>query len=252
MLSSDQHEPGGGIGRVVRGGSGHGPGARTPAWAWIWRFRAGRIGLGTDRAGADRRPSGTYRRAVPAQRPFAQFCPTADVRSCCTAVSGVLANRRFSRGSEGAPVPLPENPKSHLHFKGLAPPVRSGAEPAELPKREFDVAGAQGIVSGMAGRYATALFELALEANADRRGSRRSRRVSTPCSPKVPISRAWCAARSFPPTSRRARSPPCSPRPKSAGSPRNSSRWWPRTAGCSRCATWSRPSASWSPSTRAR
>ena len=35
-----------------------------------------------------------------------------------------------------------------------------------MPKRDLDVAGAQGIVSGMAGRYATALFELALEANA--------------------------------------------------------------------------------------
>ncbi len=53
-----------------------------------------------------------------------------------------------------------------MHFKGLAPTVRDGAEPAELPKRAFDVAGAQGIVSGMAGRYATALFELALEGNA--------------------------------------------------------------------------------------
>jgi F-type H+-transporting ATPase subunit delta len=53
-----------------------------------------------------------------------------------------------------------------LHFKGLGSLVRDGAEPAELPKRAFDVTGAQGIVSGMAGRYATALFELALEADA--------------------------------------------------------------------------------------
>jgi F-type H+-transporting ATPase subunit delta len=53
-----------------------------------------------------------------------------------------------------------------LHFKGLGSLVRDGAGPAELPKRARDVAGSQGIVSGMAGRYATALFELALEEGA--------------------------------------------------------------------------------------
>jgi F-type H+-transporting ATPase subunit delta len=35
-----------------------------------------------------------------------------------------------------------------------------------IAQKRIDVAGAQGIVSGMAGRYATALFELALEASA--------------------------------------------------------------------------------------
>jgi F-type H+-transporting ATPase subunit delta len=53
-----------------------------------------------------------------------------------------------------------------LNFNGLAPTIRGGAEPAELPEREIDVAGEGTIVSGMAGRYATALFELALEGNA--------------------------------------------------------------------------------------
>jgi F-type H+-transporting ATPase subunit delta len=53
-----------------------------------------------------------------------------------------------------------------LNFNGLAPTIRGGAEPAELPEREIDVAGEGAIVSGMAGRYATALFELALEGNA--------------------------------------------------------------------------------------
>jgi F-type H+-transporting ATPase subunit delta len=48
----------------------------------------------------------------------------------------------------------------------LAPTIRGGAEPAELPERVIDVAGEGAIVSGMAGRYATALFELALESNA--------------------------------------------------------------------------------------
>jgi F-type H+-transporting ATPase subunit delta len=57
-----------------------------------------------------------------------------------------------------------------LNFNGLAPTVGGGAEPAELPARVitrvFTVAGEQGIGSGMAGRYATALFELALEGSA--------------------------------------------------------------------------------------
>jgi F-type H+-transporting ATPase subunit delta len=52
-----------------------------------------------------------------------------------------------------------------LNFNGLAPAVRGGAEPAELPERVQKVAGENGIVSGMAGRYATALFELALAEN---------------------------------------------------------------------------------------
>jgi F-type H+-transporting ATPase subunit delta len=58
-----------------------------------------------------------------------------------------------------------------LNFNGLAPTVGDGAEPAELPgssnpERVAKVAGEQGIVSGMAGRYATALFELALDGGA--------------------------------------------------------------------------------------
>jgi F-type H+-transporting ATPase subunit delta len=52
-----------------------------------------------------------------------------------------------------------------LNFNGLAPTIRGGAEPAELPERVIDVAGEGAIVSGMAGRYATALFELSLEGN---------------------------------------------------------------------------------------
>ena len=56
--------------------------------------------------------------------------------------------------------------KVPLNFNGLAPTVRGGAEPAELPKEQSNVAGEGAIVSGMAGRYATALFELAREQNA--------------------------------------------------------------------------------------
>ena len=44
--------------------------------------------------------------------------------------------------------------------------MRGGAEPAKFPKEANDVAGEGAIVSGMAGRYAIALFELALEGNA--------------------------------------------------------------------------------------
>ena len=46
------------------------------------------------------------------------------------------------------------------------PTVRDGAEPAELPEQSAHVASENGIVSGMAGRYGTALFELALAENA--------------------------------------------------------------------------------------
>jgi F-type H+-transporting ATPase subunit delta len=53
-----------------------------------------------------------------------------------------------------------------LEFQGLAPPARDGAGSADgkAQKRAKQVAGAEPIVSGMAGRYANALFELALDA----------------------------------------------------------------------------------------
>jgi F-type H+-transporting ATPase subunit delta len=53
-----------------------------------------------------------------------------------------------------------------LNLKGLAPTVSDGAEPCGIARKKADVAGEGAIVSGMAGRYATALFELALEQNA--------------------------------------------------------------------------------------
>ena len=65
------------------------------------------------------------------------------------------------------------------------------------------------IVSGMAGRYATALFDLAREAMRSTR-SRPTSNASTRSSPKAPISIAWCAARYFPPRSSCRRSPRCS------------------------------------------
>lgn len=56
--------------------------------------------------------------------------------------------------------------QSSIEFQWLGATVRGGAEPAELPKEQSNVAGEGAIVSGMAGRYATALFELAREQNA--------------------------------------------------------------------------------------
>jgi F-type H+-transporting ATPase subunit delta len=56
--------------------------------------------------------------------------------------------------------------QSSIEFQWLGAHHHGGAEPAELPKEQSNVAGEGAIVSGMAGRYATALFELAREQNA--------------------------------------------------------------------------------------
>ena len=48
----------------------------------------------------------------------------------------------------------------------LAPTAGDGVEPAGLLPKSCSVADQDAIVSGMAGRYATALFELALEQGA--------------------------------------------------------------------------------------
>jgi len=56
--------------------------------------------------------------------------------------------------------------QSSIEFQWLGAQSRGSAEPAELPKERGAVADEGAIVSGMAGRYATALFELAREQNA--------------------------------------------------------------------------------------
>ena len=56
--------------------------------------------------------------------------------------------------------------QSSIEFQWLGAHRRGSAEPAELPKEQGAVADEGAIVSGMAGRYATALFELAREQNA--------------------------------------------------------------------------------------
>jgi F-type H+-transporting ATPase subunit delta len=60
-----------------------------------------------------------------------------------------------------------EAKKKSLQFQGLAAPHQAARKPTETSKkRALSVAREDGIVSGMAGRYATALFELALESKA--------------------------------------------------------------------------------------
>src|SRR5215467_9479910 len=54
----------------------------------------------------------------------------------------------------------------HLHFKGLGPPSPTVPSLRDCLKRASRVARELSIVSGMAGRYASALFELALEEHA--------------------------------------------------------------------------------------
>src|SRR5262249_60952642 len=57
----------------------------------------------------------------------------------------------------------PENSKSPLHSKGLGPAVAGRCRACGIASKSTGVAREESIVSGMAGRYATALFELALE-----------------------------------------------------------------------------------------
>jgi F-type H+-transporting ATPase subunit delta len=60
--------------------------------------------------------------------------------------------------------PSPKTQKSHLNFKGLRRPFATAPSLRNCQQECNHMAGDGGIVSGMAGRYATALFELALEA----------------------------------------------------------------------------------------
>jgi F-type H+-transporting ATPase subunit delta len=78
---------------------------------------------------------------------------------CRANAVGILAGDRGAPRSSESQVPL--------GFQWLALPLHGGAEPAESKTHEqHDVAGEQPIVSGMAGRYATALFELARDEKA--------------------------------------------------------------------------------------
>ena len=84
----------------------------------------------------------------------------------------MLAKPRFLRGARGTP-PEPQTSRSRFNPKGLLRPFLAGCGLAETQKnprrpdhRGPHLAGEEHFVSGVAGRYATALFELARDANA--------------------------------------------------------------------------------------
>jgi F-type H+-transporting ATPase subunit delta len=80
-------------------------------------------------------------------------------------MGAVLREPRDFCGNLGRAGARHEAQSPHLISRAWRP-VGDGAEPAELPERVTHVAGEGAHLSGMAGRYATALFELALEENA--------------------------------------------------------------------------------------
>ena len=99
-----------------------------------------------------------------------------------------------------------------------------GAEPAELPKERNTLAGEEPIVSGMAGRYATALFDLALEQNALDEVTRDLARFDAMVDDSPDFARL-VRSPVFTPEDQAMPSRRCWPRPGSAGWRRISSRW---------------------------
>src|SRR5439155_16626176 len=73
-------------------------------------------------------------RSAPRGEPSAALSAEAlpDERLCCAAAACVLASPRFSAGSDGL-ASQRRKFEVPLEFQGLAPPLRDGAEPAELP-----------------------------------------------------------------------------------------------------------------------
>ena len=116
-LTADQHEAGRRCRQLLRGGWHGGASGRGErggqAQACVAPVRAAAQAVGTGKRPASR-----------------------DISSCCTAVGGVLRKPRDFRGVSGRAGVLHEITKFHLKFKGLAPTVRGGAEPAELPQEQ--------------------------------------------------------------------------------------------------------------------
>jgi F-type H+-transporting ATPase subunit delta len=83
----------------------------------------------------------------------------------CTANIGVLGRLRNFRGIQERAGACHEIQKSQLISRAWRL-LRSGARSAELPDGKQKMAGEGAHMSGMAGRYATALFELVLEEHA--------------------------------------------------------------------------------------
>src|SRR5690242_9856483 len=77
-----------------------------------------------------------------------------------------VSKPRDFRGANRARRRPPRKYEVPLNFNGLAPSEWWLCRACGIARKRHQVAGEQGIVSGMAGRYATALFELALESNA--------------------------------------------------------------------------------------
>ena len=88
---------------------------------------------------------------------------------------GVLANRAISAGFRISREPFAEIRSPTCISRAWGPPSRRCRACEIASNRASAVAGELSVVSGMAGRYATALFELALEEQRDRRGQGRSR-----------------------------------------------------------------------------
>lgn len=83
---------------------------------------------------------------------------------CCTALSPVLAKPLDFMGVSAGTRAVLIKRKLPRGYQAFAPPFCDGARPvSEVKENERPVAGEDPIISGMAGRYATALFELALE-----------------------------------------------------------------------------------------
>jgi F-type H+-transporting ATPase subunit delta len=78
----------------------------------------------------------------------------------------VLANRRFIAGQRICREAAKKSPSIPRAWPTAWGRRRACGKRQKQARADFSVAGEDGIVSGMAGRYATALFELALEGKA--------------------------------------------------------------------------------------
>src|SRR5262249_38461772 len=120
------------------GGTLQGSGSRQ--WGGEHWCRTGAVGLRKGRGAAEKRPAETFRHVAP------------QVAVC-------YATARFRGVSERAGA-LPRRCKVSSLSRAWRPPSATVPSPRNCRKRIL-VAGEHAVVAGMAGRYATALFELA-------------------------------------------------------------------------------------------
>ena len=135
-----------------------------------WGGRGGATGHG-DRSGEASHAFTSGRARQAARRhcahPWISFIFGMRYRApCCTARAAVLASPRFREGFARAPAASPASRNSPLNSNRLRRPIRDGVQPVnEVAKTSVTVAGEDPIISGMAGRYASALFELGARGN---------------------------------------------------------------------------------------